>query len=97
MAELVNIAIVGCGGMGRRHLAGLAELAKTDETTSVWRRFAISMTARRHLGRRGLGLAWRAAESVHRRRSDGERSGGARRRRLHDRYDGPSSGQRGAA
>ena len=24
------IAIVGCGGMGRRHLTGLAELAKTD-------------------------------------------------------------------
>ena len=30
MAELVNIAIVGCGGMGRRHLAGVAELAKTE-------------------------------------------------------------------
>lgn len=28
--EQVNLAIVGCGGMGRRHLAGLAELAKTD-------------------------------------------------------------------
>jgi predicted dehydrogenase len=26
---MVNLAIVGCGGMGRRHLAGLAELAKT--------------------------------------------------------------------
>jgi predicted dehydrogenase len=26
----VQLAIVGCGGMGRRHLAGLAELAKTD-------------------------------------------------------------------
>ena len=26
----VQLAIVGCGGMGRRHLAGLAELARTD-------------------------------------------------------------------
>ena len=30
MSEKVNLAIVGCGGMGRRHLAGLAELARTD-------------------------------------------------------------------
>jgi predicted dehydrogenase len=30
MAERVKIAIVGCGGMGRRHLAGLAELARSD-------------------------------------------------------------------
>ena len=30
MAERVKMAIVGCGGMGRRHLAGLAELARTD-------------------------------------------------------------------
>ncbi|HEX5502131.1 MAG TPA: Gfo/Idh/MocA family oxidoreductase [Thermomicrobiales bacterium] len=30
MAERVRLAIVGCGGMGRRHLAGLAELARTD-------------------------------------------------------------------
>lgn len=30
MSELVDIAIVGAGGMGRRHLAGLAELARTD-------------------------------------------------------------------
>ena len=30
MADPVKIAIVGCGGMGRRHLAGIAELAKTD-------------------------------------------------------------------
>jgi predicted dehydrogenase len=30
MAEPVRLAIVGCGGMGRRHLAGLAELARTD-------------------------------------------------------------------
>jgi len=29
----VTLAIVGCGGMGRRHLAGLAELAKTDHNT----------------------------------------------------------------
>ncbi len=28
--EKVKLAIVGCGGMGRRHLAGIAELAKTD-------------------------------------------------------------------
>jgi predicted dehydrogenase len=26
----VQLAIVGCGGMGRRHLAGLAELARSD-------------------------------------------------------------------
>ena len=30
MADLVSIAIVGCGGMGRRHLGGLAELARTE-------------------------------------------------------------------
>jgi predicted dehydrogenase len=30
MAERVKLAIVGCGGMGRRHLAGLGELARTD-------------------------------------------------------------------
>ena len=30
MAERVRLAIVGCGGMGRRHLAGLAELARSD-------------------------------------------------------------------
>jgi predicted dehydrogenase len=30
MTEPVRLAIVGCGGMGRRHLAGLAELAKAD-------------------------------------------------------------------
>ena len=30
MAEAVRLAIVGCGGMGRRHLAGLAELARTE-------------------------------------------------------------------
>ena len=30
MADLLNIAIVGCGGMGRRHLGGLAELARTE-------------------------------------------------------------------
>ena len=30
MAERVRFAIVGCGGMGRRHLAGLAELAGTE-------------------------------------------------------------------
>jgi predicted dehydrogenase len=30
MMEPVRLAIVGCGGMGRRHLAGLAELARTD-------------------------------------------------------------------
>src|SRR5215210_2710812 len=30
MAEPVRLAIVGCGGMGRRHLAGLAELARSD-------------------------------------------------------------------
>jgi predicted dehydrogenase len=28
--DQVKIAIVGCGGMGRRHLAGLAELSRTD-------------------------------------------------------------------
>ncbi len=31
--EQVNLAIVGCGGMGRRHLAGLAELASTGHNT----------------------------------------------------------------
>ena len=30
MAERVKFAIVGCGGMGRRHLAGMAELARSD-------------------------------------------------------------------
>ncbi len=30
MTEPVAIAIVGCGGMGRRHLGGLAELAHTE-------------------------------------------------------------------
>ncbi|HEY7031417.1 MAG TPA: Gfo/Idh/MocA family oxidoreductase [Thermomicrobiales bacterium] len=30
MTEPVRLAIVGCGGMGRRHLAGLAELTKAD-------------------------------------------------------------------
>ncbi len=30
MGERVRVAIVGCGGMGRRHLAGMAELAKTE-------------------------------------------------------------------
>src|SRR5258708_15420 len=30
MAERVRLAIVGCGGMGRRHLTGLAELSRTD-------------------------------------------------------------------
>jgi predicted dehydrogenase len=29
MHEPVRLAIVGCGGMGRRHLAGLAELSRT--------------------------------------------------------------------
>ena len=28
--ERVKLAIVGCGGMGRRHLAGLGELARSD-------------------------------------------------------------------
>ncbi len=31
--EPVRLAIVGCGGMGRRHLAGLAELARSDHNT----------------------------------------------------------------
>src|SRR5262245_9555026 len=30
MAAPVRLAIVGCGGMGRRHLAGLAELTRAD-------------------------------------------------------------------
>jgi predicted dehydrogenase len=30
MTEPVRLAIVGCGGMGRRHLAGLAELTQAD-------------------------------------------------------------------
>ncbi len=30
MAERVRMAIVGCGGMGRRHLTGLGELSRTD-------------------------------------------------------------------
>src|SRR5579864_9028444 len=29
MDEPVRLAIIGCGGMGRRHLAGLAELSRT--------------------------------------------------------------------
>lgn len=29
MDDLVRLALVGCGGMGRRHLAGLAELSRT--------------------------------------------------------------------
>ena len=33
MAERVRLAIVGCGGMGRRHLAGLAELARSEHNT----------------------------------------------------------------
>lgn len=31
--ERVRLAIVGCGGMGRRHLAGLGELARSDANT----------------------------------------------------------------
>ena len=30
MSERVRLAIVGCGGMGRRHLTGLAELSRTE-------------------------------------------------------------------
>jgi predicted dehydrogenase len=30
MTEPVRLAIIGCGGMGRRHLAGLAELTRAD-------------------------------------------------------------------
>jgi predicted dehydrogenase len=30
MSDRVQLAIVGCGGMGRRHLAGLAELARSQ-------------------------------------------------------------------
>jgi predicted dehydrogenase len=30
MVERVKLAIVGCGGMGRRHLAGLGELARSE-------------------------------------------------------------------
>jgi predicted dehydrogenase len=30
MAEPVRLAMIGCGGMGRRHLAGLAELSRTS-------------------------------------------------------------------
>jgi predicted dehydrogenase len=30
MDEPVRLAIIGCGGMGRRHLAGLAELSRTS-------------------------------------------------------------------
>ena len=30
MTEHVRLGIVGCGGMGRRHLAGIAELARSD-------------------------------------------------------------------
>ena len=30
MPERVRMAIVGCGGMGRRHLTGLAELSRTE-------------------------------------------------------------------
>lgn len=30
MAERVRLGMVGCGGMGRRHLTGLAELANSD-------------------------------------------------------------------
>ena len=30
MTEPVRLAIVGCGGMGRRHLAGLTELARSE-------------------------------------------------------------------
>jgi predicted dehydrogenase len=30
-ADLVRLAIVGCGGIGRRHLAGLAELTSCGE------------------------------------------------------------------
>jgi len=30
MPDKVKLAIVGCGGMGRRHLAGLAELSRSD-------------------------------------------------------------------
>jgi predicted dehydrogenase len=30
-ADFVRLAIVGCGGIGRRHLAGLAELTPCGE------------------------------------------------------------------
>lgn len=30
MADNVRMAIIGCGGMGRRHLTGLAELSRTE-------------------------------------------------------------------
>src|SRR5215208_8007752 len=32
-ANPIRLAIVGCGGMGRRHLAGLAELARVEQQT----------------------------------------------------------------
>ncbi len=35
MTEPVRLAIVGCGGMGRRHLAGLAELARFGHTNAT--------------------------------------------------------------
>ena len=31
LVEPVRLAIVGCGGMGRRHLAGLGELAQIGD------------------------------------------------------------------
>ena len=35
MNEQVRIALVGCGGMGRRHLAGIAELSRTDHNNVI--------------------------------------------------------------
>lgn len=32
VTDPVRLAIVGCGGMGRRHLAGLAELARSEQS-----------------------------------------------------------------
>ena len=34
-ADPVRLAIVGCGGMGRRHLAGLAELARGERVVDL--------------------------------------------------------------
>ena len=73
MADRVKIAIVGCGGMGRRHLAGFAELSRTDhinlELVAVC---DLNSAERRGPGRRGRrACSARGRPGLHRRGADG--------------------------